>query len=108
MYVAFLIYSLSGIISKLASMHTFLSLYYNLCFIGIICVLGIYAFLWQQVLKKIPLSVAMSNKPIVLVLGILWAVLIFDEKITWKLFVGIILILCGILIIGVGQINDEE
>lgn len=85
-----------------------MSVGYILCFAGIILILGVYALLWQQVLKKIPLSIAMANKPIVLVLGILWAVLIFDEKITWKLFVGIILILCGILIIGVGQINDEE
>lgn len=101
MYVAFFIYSLSGIFSKIASKQNFLSLYYNLFFIGIILVLGVYAILWQQVLKKISLSVAMSNKPIVLILGILWAVLFFDETVDVKFFIGIPLIIIGLFVIGV-------
>ena len=100
MYMAFFIYSLSGIFSKLASKHDFLSLPYILCFVGVIFILGFYAILWQQVLKKLPLSIAMSNKPVVLVFGSLWAIFFFGETINVKFFIGIALIATGLFVIG--------
>ena len=100
MYMAFFIYSLSGIFSKLASKHDFLSLPYILCFVGVIFILGFYAILWQQVLKKLPLSIAMSNKPFVLVFGTLWAVLLFGEIIGVKFFIGIAIIIAGLFVMG--------
>ena len=84
MYIGFLIYSLSGIFSKIASFKEFFSFDYIICFFGIIIVLGIYALLWQQVLKNIPLSVAMANKPFVLILSIIWSILIFHENLKLK------------------------
>ena len=106
MYFAFFIYSLSGIISKLASHYAFLSFSYIVYFSVIVLILGVYALLWQQVLKQIPLSVAMSNKPIVLILGIIWAILFFKEIISLKFIIGVFFILCGILIIGFS--NNEK
>ncbi|MDD7451840.1 MAG: EamA family transporter [Treponema sp.] len=99
MYISFFIYSFSGIFSKIASTQEFLSLKYIFCFGAIIMILGIYAVLWQQILKKIELSVAMSNKPLVLILGTVWAVLFFNEEISTKFVVGMILIFVGILIV---------
>ena len=100
MYLAFFIYSLSGIFSKLASTKDFLSFSYILCFVGVIFILGVYALLWQQVLKRIPLSVAMANKPFVLVFGTLWAVLLFGEIIGVKFFIGIAIIIAGLFVMG--------
>jgi len=100
MYAAFFIYSLSSIFSKLASREPFLSLPYILCFGGIIFILGLYAVLWQQVLKKIPLSVAMANKPAALVLSLLWAFLFFKEQLSLKVILGVAFMLCGIIVIG--------
>ena len=100
MYTGFLIYSLSVVFAKLASGQALLSLPYQLCIGGIIAVMGIYAVLWQQVLRMIPLSVAMSNKPLVLVLSALWAVILFKEKIPIRTIAGIILIFCGVFTIG--------
>ncbi len=100
MYAAFFIYSLSSIFSKLASREAFLSLPYILCFGGIIFILGLYAVLWQQVLKKIPLSVAMANKPVALVLSLLWAFLLFKEQLSLKVILGVVLMLGGIIVIG--------
>lgn len=99
MYAAFFVYSLSGVFSKLASRQEFLSLAYLVCFLGVVFILGGYALLWQQVLKKIPLAVAMSNKPVVLVFATLWAVLFFDERITVKFFIGLAFIIAGLFII---------
>ena len=101
MYISFFIYSLSSIFSKLAAQQDFLSLRYILCFCGIVLVLGVYAILWQQVLKHVPLSVAMSNKPVALILSLFWAFILFDEVFNLKTIAGATIILIGIIIIGV-------
>ena len=106
MNLSFFIYSLSSIFSKLAAKKEFLSISYILCFAGIILILGIYALLWQLILKKISLSVAMANKPIALVLSLLWAFLLFKESITPKIIAGIVLILAGVIVIGLGAQNE--
>lgn len=99
MYIAFLMYSTSTIFLKIASEQSFLSPTYILCFVVVIIVLGIYAFLWQQVLKKISLSVAMSNKPITLIFTNMWAYIFWGEMISIKNIVGIIIVLFGIFIV---------
>ena len=100
MYFSFIIYSFSGVFLKIASFNNFLSLKYCFFFGLAVFVLGIYAILWQQVLKKIELSVAMAHKPFVLVLGIALACLLFKEQLTIKLVLGCLLILIGITIVG--------
>lgn len=100
MYASFLIYSFSSILSKLAACQEFLSPLYMICFGGIIVIMAIYAIVWQQVLKNIPLSVAMANKPLVIVFSLFWAVIIFKETVSLKMLAGIVLIICGIFIIG--------
>ena len=107
MYVSFFVYSLSSIFSKIASKQDFLSMKYILCFAVIILILGIYAVLWQQILKKIELSVAMANKPIVLVLTLIWAKLFFNEEISIKVLIGIFLIFSGIVIISLNHRDSE-
>lgn len=100
MYASFFIYSLAVVFAKLASGQALLSLPYLLCLGGIIAVMGIYAILWQQVLRMIPLSVAMSNKSLVLVLSALWAAILFKEQIPIRTIAGIMLIFCGVFTIG--------
>ena len=47
-------------------------------------VLGIYALCWQQVIKRVELSVAYANRAMALLWSLLWAVLLFGEQITVK------------------------
>ena len=108
MYFAFFIYSLSGIFSKIAAARDFLSVEYLLCFGAMVFIMALYALLWQIVLKKIPLSVAMSSKPVVLVFSLLWAVCLFGEKISARMLLGILLIFCGIIVIGLGREKGED
>lgn len=102
MYTGFLIYSLSFLLLKLASLYKILSLHYLLFFCGIIIVLGIYAIIWQQILKQIPLSTAMASKSVVLVISSFWGILFFNESIPIKNYAGVFLIFLGIIIIGIG------
>lgn len=107
MYAGFLVYSFSIVFSKLASLQAFLSAPYLLCFFGMVFALGVYAVLWQQILKKIPLSVAMANKPVALALSLLWAFVFFKEPLTAKTLVGIALVLAGMAAIGVGAVREK-
>ena len=100
MYISFFIYSLSSIFSKLASMQDFMSLKYVFCFGAINVILGLYAVLWQQVLKKVELYVAMSNKPLVLVFNCIIGFFLFKEAINYKMIIGMALITVGLVIIG--------
>lgn len=99
MYFAFLIYSFSTIFSKYASLEGFLSKEYCFFFFGIIVIMGLYAVLWQQVLKKVDLSVAVANKPIALIFTLFWAVFIFKESLSLKTILGIAIVVIGLLVI---------
>ena len=99
--VGILIYSFISVFSKLASEEPFMSINFILYYGLIIIVLFVYAIIWQQVLKQIELSRAMIIKPLALVLNIFWAVILFQEKISIKMAIGIILILCGVMTIGI-------
>lgn len=89
-------FSFCGVFSKLAASYDFLSLQFCL-FYGIsILILGIYAILWQQILKKFSLTTAFFNKAVTIIWGMLWGVLFFKEVITWNMIIGTIVVLIGI------------
>ena len=62
-------------------------------------VLGIYALLWQQVIKKFELSIAYANKAITLLWALVWGIVIFHEQITAGKVIGILLVMAGIFIL---------
>ena len=53
---AIFIYTTSGVFSKLASQQDFASLLYLAFLCGSVAVLGIYAVLWQQIIKRMPVG----------------------------------------------------
>lgn len=64
--------------------------------IGAIAVMGVYAILWQQILKRIELSVAYMFKGTSIIFVMMLAYLLFGEQITWNNIIGAIIIICGI------------
>lgn len=94
-----LLYSINGIFSKLASTKEFMSLDFILLYGVVLFNLFIYAILWQQVLKKIPLTTAFSNKSIIIIWGMIWGKLIFNEAIKWNMILGIIIIILGVYMV---------
>ena len=89
------LYTLSGIASKLASNYDFLSLGFILCYGAEILVLGIYALIWQQIIKRVDISVAYANRALAIFWSMLWAFLLFHEKITVQNLLGVALIFVG-------------
>lgn len=102
------IYTLSGIMSKNASANgdNFLKF---LFFFGMeFVILGIYAVLWQQLIKRFELSVAYANRSMAVLWSMLWAVIFFHDKITAKNIAGVLLVTLGTVIINTDTKNVEE
>lgn len=88
--------SFCGIFSKLASQHEFLSFEFCIFYGAMLAILGFYAIMWQQVLKKFSLTTAFFNKAVTIIWGMLWGVLLFNEVVTWNMVLGAIIVLLGI------------
>ncbi len=101
--LAFFIYSLSSLFSKTATQNNptldHIIFFYSLSLV----MLGIYAIIWQQILKKMSLSVAFSNKGVIIIWGMIWSALIFKEKMTIGMIVGSLIIILGIIVMMTGE-----
>lgn len=97
------IYCCSTVAAKFASGQDFLSFQFFL-FYGIeIAILGIYAILWQQIIKKIDISIAYANRSMGLLWSVVYAILFFHEEITIKNIIGVIVVMIGTIIV-----NSDE
>lgn len=108
LHLILLVYSLGGICSKFASGKTCLSFEFCLFYGLVILNLGIYAILWQQIIKRIPLNVAYANKAVTLVWGMVWGVIFFKESISLSNIIGAAVVLSGVLLMVTGGENKDE
>jgi uncharacterized membrane protein len=99
------IYTLSGVAGKFASGNSFLSWRFVLFYGAEICILGVYALLWQQIIKKFDLSVAYANRSIALLWSLIWAILFFHEKVTVQNMIGVLIVIAGTILV---NIDDAE
>ena len=94
-----LLYACVGICTKMAALQPTMSWPYILWFCGAVAVIGIYAILWQQVLRRIELSSAYLFKGSTLIFTMLFAALIFGETITIPNIIGSVIIITGITLL---------
>ncbi|MDD3305664.1 MAG: EamA family transporter [Acetobacterium sp.] len=88
----------------MASAEEFLSFAFILYYGLFLTVLFAYALLWQQILKRFPLTVAFANKAITILWGIVWGYLIFGEPLRLGMLLGSIIIVSGIYLV----VSDEQ
>lgn len=98
LHLMLMIYSMSGIFSKLAAEQPFLSFRFCLYYGAIIALLGLYAIGWQQIIKRMPLTLAFANKAVTTVWGLVWGLLFFQEQVTVGKLAGIALIVAGVVV----------
>jgi len=91
-----LVYACEAIFTKLAAEQEPLSMLYFLCLAGAFGVMAVYAVLWQQILKRMPVGDAYMFKGTSLIFVLLFSALLFHEGITWTNVIGACLIVGGI------------
>jgi len=91
-----LLYACVTIFTKYASQQEMLSGKYFIGLFGAILVMGTYAVLWQQVLKRIKLSTAYMFKGTSLIFVMILAALLFNETISFMNILGAMIIVSGI------------
>lgn len=99
LHISFIIYSFVGVFSKTVSQQEFFSLKFFIYAGTVFLILAIYALLWQQILKRFPLVTAYSNKGVVIIWNLTWAVIFFGESITFENIIGSAIIIAGIAVV---------
>lgn len=94
-----IIYTINSIIGKLSAGEEFMSIRFILFYVAEVGVLGIYALLWQQMIKRFDLSIAYANRAMALIWSAVWAVVIFHESLSIKNIIGILLVIAGTVVV---------
>ena len=71
-----------------------------------VCV--VYAFFWQKVIKHIDLHVGYANRSVYLIWSQIWAVWIFSEVLEPKNYIGLLVVMTGVIIVSLGEPSPEE
>lgn len=110
LHILLMIYSLSGVCSKMAAKQEFLSLKFCMYYAFLILLLGVYAVVWQQIIKHIALTTAFANKAVTVVWGILWGMLFFHESISIMQIVGACFVIVGVVLFAIadGEQGQED
>ncbi len=99
LHIFLLVTSFFGIASKLAAQEEFLSAKFLLYYAIVLLNLFVYAIVWQQLIKHMPLTTAYANKAVSVIWGVVWGCLFFKETITIKKVIAIIIIITGIILV---------
>lgn len=108
LHIMLMIYSMSGICSKMAAKEEFLNLRFCMFYAIIILLLGFYAIGWQQIIKRIPLTSAFANKAVTVIWGIVWGALFFHESVTAGKIVGAVLVCMGVVLYAKADEDKEN
>lgn len=99
LYLTFLVYSLASVFSKKAGTEERFSIKFLLFYGMVLLILMLYAVLWQQNLKRLPLVTAYANKAVTVILGMVWGILLWKEKISLNNVIGAVIIMLGVVVI---------
>ena len=99
LHLTFLIYSLASVFSKKAAQEEMFSMKFILFYGLVLFILMLYAVLWQQNLKRLPLVMAYANKAVTVIWGLVWGVFLWQEQIAIQNIIGAVIIMLGVVLI---------
>lgn len=102
------VYSVSTVMAKLAAKEELMSARGALFYLLYIGCLGVYALLWQQIIKRVDLSIAYANRCMNLLWSSLWALVLFGEKLSIANICGIILVLMGTFLVNDNHMSAKR
>ncbi|MDD3244345.1 MAG: EamA family transporter [Eubacteriales bacterium] len=99
LHMGILVLALGTVSAKHAASFDMLSLPFVLFYGLDLLALGIYAIVWQQVLKHVPLSTAFYNKSVTIVWGLFTGAIFFGEAITLTKVLGAVIVIAGVILV---------
>ena len=99
LHVVFLVVSLGSVASKTAASYEFFSLPFLFFYALYVGALGFYALSWVQIIKRVPLVTAFSNKAITVVWNMVFGALLFHETITLKSVIAALIVIAGVILV---------
>ena len=92
----YLLYSTTSVFAKLSALQPPSSVLFVL-FLGCeFAVLGLYAIIWQQILKRVELTTAYMFRGVTIVYVLVFSAAFFNESITLRNVLGSAIIIAGI------------
>ena len=104
---AVIFFTLSGVMGKFASAHPFLSFPFIGFYALEMMILGIYAVVWQQIIKRVDLSVAYANRSLSLLWSLCWSILFFHVGISPQNIAGAILVIAGVFMVNSDEVKGK-
>lgn len=99
LHLLYFFFSFIAVLSKYSALFEFGSEKFSRLYIFLLSMTLVYAFFWQQIIKKLPLVIAYSHKGVVIFWVLLWSYMLFGEKISWNNTIGALVILFGIVVV---------
>lgn len=97
-HILLLLFSISGVFSKLAAMENCGSSNFFLYLSLMLLLLFLYSIGWQIVLRYLPLMLAYANRAVTMLWGIVWGVLLFGEGLTLGKILGAGITMLGVIL----------
>ncbi len=102
-----IVYTFSTLFGKLATRgNEFFSPMFFLFLVLDVVVLGCYALLWQQALKRFDLNIAYANRSLAIIWSMIWSVVFLQETITVGNIVGAAIIITGTILVNTDVKRD--
>lgn len=102
------VFSLVAVCSKFASAQQFMSVRFILAYGTMLLILGFYAIAWQQIIKRVPLTMAYANRAVTVIWGMIWGMLFFKETITPGKIIGCLIIIIGIILFSFSEQQADQ
>ena len=75
---------------------------------GMLVILFIYAIGWQQILKRLSLSMAFANKAVTVIWGMVWGFFIFGESVSALNIWGAAMVVVGVVLYARADGKEEQ
>lgn len=103
LHLAILIYTFSSVFSKITANSINENGLYsmsNIIFLALTFLsLAIYAVVWQQIIKKVDLTVAYVNKGVTIIWSLVWSAILFKETLNINSLIGASVVIIGIMVV---------
>ena len=99
LHLVILLSSVSYLLQKTLAVTVSLSWVSAILFGLIQTISAVHALAWQQILKLVPLNVAIANTAVMFAWGMIWGYLFFEEQVTVYMIVGTLVIFAGIRLV---------